>query len=133
MKCQSSQQEPNSPSFVSMLTWSRFQFVHFVRQALCLLVCALFVVPTFAVQPSLATSGIPLPEEREESKKSENADDDSSLKDSINQANRRAVSQRSPVEQSIQTDTARKPAVPSPTISRLKDVYQNGLGTRLRC
>jgi hypothetical protein len=116
-----------------MMMWYPRHFVHFARQSLCLLICALFVLPTFAVQPVLAASGVPQSEERGESKDTENADDDCSVKDSINQANRRAASQRSLIAKSIQTDSARKPSVSTTFCSLLQDVYQNGLGTRLRC
>lgn len=115
------------------MMWFPRHLVHFARQALCLVICALFVLPTFAVQPALAASAIPQSEERGESKNTENADDDCSVKDSLNQANRRAASQRSLIARSVHTDSARKASVAVNICSLLKDVYQNGLGTRLRC
>jgi hypothetical protein len=117
-----------------MKTWFSGYSLYRARQVLCLFICALFVLPAFAVQPLLAAADVPLSEEREESEDSKSADDDGTTKDSINQVNRRAVAQRSPIGQSIAADSNRshRPA-PFSSASELKDVYQNGLGTRLRC
>lgn len=104
------------------------------RQLVCVVLCALFVFPSLAVQPAFAPAVEPVSEEREESNKSETGDDENAGTDSINQLNRRALPRRSLIAQSIQTNTSRMlPTASSPFNFGLNDVYQNGLGTRLRC
>jgi len=104
------------------------------RQALCLLICVLFVFPSFCIQPATASSYAPVQEEREESNKSASSDDGVSIQDSIHQNSRRLASHRSPIARSIETNASRSKQSSSIQFCLgPKDVYQNGLGTRLRC
>lgn len=114
---------------------SKFKTLDSLRQAACLLLCILFALPVLGVQPTLSgNNGMPLPEEREESNKTDSADDDTSSDDSIHQLNRRATSQRSLISRSVITDaTLARSSVTGLASNVLKDVYQNGLGSRLRC
>ncbi len=109
-------------------------FLHSVNQANCLIICALFLFPAFVVQPALASSSMAMPEEREESNKNDNADDESSVELLAQQIGRRAVSHRSQIARSTETNSThtRQPAVFNNS-TKPKDVYQNGLGARLRC
>lgn len=102
------------------------------QRLFCVLLCALFLLPASFLQPAPASASAPLPEEREESNKNDNSSDESDSKDSINQINRRAADQRSPFTQSVISNSANRSA-PDHSSAELKDVYQNGLGTRLRC
>lgn len=116
-----------------MPKWLLIDWLHLARQSVCFVICALFVFPATVVQPVLAYANTPLPEEREESNKEKDASNDSTIKDSINQINRRALPQRSPIARSVNTDSSHLRTSACILAHELKDVFQNGLGTRLRC